>query len=109
MLCNKGLFALAPIVSNLRGKRLTPATLPENAAYIGRRIQFQPWPHTKWANPFKIGKDGDRAEVVAKHAAWVCTQPDLMAALPELRGRDLFCWCAPAQCHGDVLLALANG
>jgi hypothetical protein len=31
-----------------------------------------------------------------------------MAALPELRGRDLFCWCAPEACHGDALLELAN-
>jgi hypothetical protein len=26
-----------------------------------------------------------------------------MAALPELRGKVLGCWCAPAACHGDVL------
>jgi hypothetical protein len=32
----------------------------------------------------------------------------LMQALPELRGRDLVCWCAPCACHGDVLIELAN-
>src|SRR4051794_4613424 len=26
---------------------------------------------------------------------WLCEKPELMAALPELRGRDLCCWCAP--------------
>jgi hypothetical protein len=31
-----------------------------------------------------------------------------MAALPELRGKDLVCWCAPDACHADVLLELAN-
>jgi hypothetical protein len=31
-----------------------------------------------------------------------------MAALPELRGKDLACWCAPERCHGQVLLELAN-
>jgi hypothetical protein len=31
-----------------------------------------------------------------------------MAALPELRGKDLICWCAPKPCHADVLLDLAN-
>jgi hypothetical protein len=35
-------------------------------------------------------------------------RPDLMAALPELRGKDLVCGCAPLACHGDVLLRLAN-
>ena len=33
---------------------------------------------------------------------------EALAALPELRGKDLVCWCAPEACHGDVLLELAN-
>lgn len=33
----------------------------------------------------------------------------MRAALPQLRGRDLACWCAlDAPCHADVLLELAN-
>jgi hypothetical protein len=31
-----------------------------------------------------------------------------MAALHELRGKDLLCWCAPGSCHADVLVELAN-
>ena len=42
--------------------------------------------------------------VVALHRRWLCDQPHLMAALSELRGRDLVCWCAPKPCHGDVLI-----
>ena len=68
--------------------------------YIGRP--------SKWGNPFVIGRDGSRAEVVAKYRAWIVTQPALMNALEELRGRDLVCWCAPLACHGDVLIDLAN-
>jgi len=34
--------------------------------------------------------------------------PELLAALPELRGKDLVCWCSPLPCHADVLLELAN-
>ena len=37
---------------------------------------------------------------------WLRLQPDLMAALHELVGRDLVCWCAPLPCHGSVLLRL---
>ncbi len=70
------------------------------AVYIGRG--------SKWGNPYKIGEDGDRAQVIAKHEAWLRQQPELMAALGELRGRDLVCFCAPAPCHGDLLLRLAN-
>jgi hypothetical protein len=31
-----------------------------------------------------------------------------MAALHELRGKDLICWCAPERCHADVLIELVN-
>ena len=71
-----------------------------NTVYIGRP--------SIWGNPFVIGKDGTRDEVVAKYAAWVAQQPNLMRRLPELRGRHLLCFCAPARCHGDVLLKLAS-
>ena len=66
--------------------------------YIGRP--------SKWGNPFHIGPDGTRKEVIAKYREWVLTQPHLMAALPELKGKILGCHCHPLECHGDVLVAL---
>lgn len=63
---------------------------------------------TKWGNPFVIGKDGTREEVIAKYEAWIVQQPELMAALHELTGKYLVCWCMPEACHGEVLLRLAN-
>lgn len=69
--------------------------------YIGRP--------SKWGNPFHIGaKHGDRAAVIAKYDAWVRDQPHLLAALDELRGKRLGCYCAPLPCHGDVLAYLVN-
>lgn len=68
--------------------------------YVGRP--------TKWGNPFAIGKDGSREEVVEKYREWIMQQPHLLAALPELRGKVLACWCAPLPCHGDVLTELAH-
>jgi len=62
----------------------------------------------KWGNPFVIGRDGTRDEVIAKYRAWLLRRPALMAALPELRGKDLVCWCAPARCHAEILVDLAN-
>lgn len=62
-----------------------------------------------WGNPFVIGKDGDRDQVVAKFREWIVTQPDLVArAKVELRGKVLGCYCAPFHCHGDVLAEIAN-
>jgi len=66
--------------------------------------------NTKWGNPFKIGKDGTREEVIAKHADWIKTQNALLAAAPrELRGKRLGCHCKPLACHGDILAKLAEG
>jgi hypothetical protein len=74
--------------------------VPAGAVYIGRG--------SKWGNRFRIGADGDRATVIARHAAWLRDQHDLLRALDELRGKNLVCFCAPQACHGDLLLRLAN-
>lgn len=63
---------------------------------------------SRWGNPFVIGRGGDRAEVIEKYERWLLTQPELLVALPQLRGRTLGCWCAPRPCHGDVLARLAD-
>lgn len=68
--------------------------------YIGRG--------SKWGNPFRIGPDGTREDVIAKYAAWLRRQPQLLRCIDELRGKDLVCYCAPLACHGDLLLYLAN-
>jgi Domain of unknown function (DUF4326) len=47
--------------------------------------------------------------VVAKYRAGLLKAPELLARLPELRGKDLMCWCALGEaCHADVLLELAK-
>jgi len=74
--------------------------VPTGAVYIGRP--------SIWGNPFVIGKDGTRDEVIAKFEAYILRRPDLLAQLSKLAGRDVVCWCAPARCHGDVLVQMAN-
>jgi hypothetical protein len=63
---------------------------------------------TRLGNPYRIGRDGSRAEVIAKYRIWISSQPRLLAYIQTLRGRDLVCCCAPLPCHGDVILELAN-
>jgi hypothetical protein len=72
-----------------------------NSVYIGR-----PSP---WGNPFVIGQDGTREEVIEKFRVYLLSRPDLMEQVKtELRGKDLVCFCAPEPCHGDILLYFAN-
>lgn len=74
--------------------------ISSEAVYIGRP--------SIWGNPFQIGRNGTRADVIAMHRAWLKSQSRLLRRLPDLRGRDLVCFCAPLACHGHTLLWLAN-
>jgi hypothetical protein len=69
--------------------------------YIGRP--------SKWGNPFVIGRDGNREQVIEKYRAYILGNQTLLAAAKsELKGKVLGCWCAPQSCHGDVLAELAE-
>ncbi len=61
-----------------------------------------------WGNPFIVGRDGDRAEVIQKYRLWLPTRPQLLQRLPELKDGILVCYCHPLPCHADVLAELAN-
>jgi hypothetical protein len=75
------------------------------AVYIGRRIPGGAWPQSKWANTYPVSRHGRDGAIKRFREKKL---PKLLATLPELRGKDLLCWCAPEACHGDVLLELAN-
>ena len=72
---------------------------PPDAIRIDRR--------TRWGNPFVIGKDGTREEVIEKYRdhLWgqIRTGKLSLDDLAGLHGKDLACHCAPQPCHGDVL------
>lgn len=74
--------------------------------YIGRP--------SKWGNPFSHTpsnfaiKVATREEAIERYREWIQTQPALIAALRELRGKVLGCWCDPLPCHGHVLAELAD-
>jgi hypothetical protein len=65
--------------------------------YIGRG--------SKWGNPYVIGKDGNREEVIAKYEKSLTNHAEIRS---ELKGKTLGCWCKPKKCHGDILLEIAN-
>jgi hypothetical protein len=71
--------------------------------YIGRESHGRK--RSKWANPFIIGRDGTRKEVIAKFRQWMKNNP-LLADLHELDNKVLGCWCGKKSCHGQVLIEL---
>lgn len=74
---------------------------PDTAVYIGRGSPY--------GNPFKIGENGTREDVIALFEEYLMGSPDLLRRVKEeLRDKDLVCFCKPAGCHGDVILRAAN-
>lgn len=97
-----------PRVLNIRD---FPDGVPPGAIYCGRRMLGRSLSGSPFANPFKLPRnatDIERTECIEMYERWLTTQPMLLAKLPDLRGHDLVCWCAPLPCHCDVLLRLAN-
>lgn len=72
--------------------------------YIGRPSQF--------GNPFKIGRDGTRDEVIAKFEEYaiskVTTDAKFCRAVLGLYGKVLGCYCSPLSCHGDILVKITE-
>ena len=64
--------------------------------YIGRP--------SKWGNPFVIGKDGTRKEVIDKYRVYLFKNDYLLSCIDELEDKILGCYCKPLLCHGDVLI-----
>jgi hypothetical protein len=105
---------------------------PQNV-YIGRGgvvfIDGKRFPSqsSKWCNPFKIGKDGSRGQVIKKYREYLERRLDEEAGLTEelllLKNKNLGCWCVTAEtadtspgscsedllvCHGQVLVNLIH-
>lgn len=84
--------------------------VPAGSVYVGRP--------TKWGNPFShmrgtLAKHqvANREEAITAYRNWLLNTEagkELQTFLPELKGKHLVCWCAPAKCHADILLELAN-
>lgn len=76
-------------VVNLHGRvRENGGRAPAGVVYIGGKVTQGGWrlAATKWANPWRPGRDGTRAEVLTRYREYVRASPQLRAALPELRG-----------------------
>jgi hypothetical protein len=92
-----------PRVIHWRDREKAPGVV-----YVGRAVPRLGLTGSPFANPFKIGPDGGRSDVIQRYRSWILGRPDLLGRLHELRGRPLACWCAPEACHADVIAALVD-
>ena len=73
--------------------------------YIGRGSPF--------GNMFRIGKHGDRQQVIARYRAYFFNRLSIDTAFKQqvlqLKGKKLGCYCKPLACHGDVIVDYLDG
>jgi hypothetical protein len=69
---------------------------PKNAVYVGRGSPY--------GNPFIIGQDGNRVEVIKRFENEILPTLDVS----NLVGKPLVCYCYPKICHADSLARKAN-
>lgn len=99
-------------VRNIHDPSVGDATL----CYVGRT--YKPVPgmldFSVLGNPFVIGKDGTRDEVIAGYSAWLSRKlaekdPAIRTAMNQLyklaseQHIVLLCHCYPEPCHADIL------
>lgn len=80
--------------------------------YIGRKTNAT----FHFGNPFHIGRDGTREEVIEKYEKWLKGEKYfevnqnqrkwILGRLHHLKGKRLVCYCKPRACHGDVLVKM---
>ncbi|WP_440640244.1 DUF4326 domain-containing protein [Bradyrhizobium sp. PUT101] len=103
------------IPQRIQRQRTKGSRMPPNTVSVTRP--------GKWGNPFVCGPAFESemvkipevtpADAVALYRTYLerslADHASTRAALAELRGKNLACWCKPgAPCHADVLLELAN-
>ena len=67
--------------------------------YIGRGSPF--------GNPYRIGKDGDRVQVLEKYHEYFykrLTNAWFRDMILSLKDKKLGCYCKPLLCHGDIIV-----
>ena len=84
----------------IQRKRTKGWKMPPNTVYVGRP--------SRYGNPWIVGKQGiETAKEAVDNYSYHLNGRNLF---PELRGKNLACWCALNKpCHADILLEIANG
>ncbi|MDB5044417.1 MAG: hypothetical protein JWQ08_467 [Deinococcus sp.] len=122
----RGLDSVEPMSALIVHNARHPIPVGYTAIYVGRKSTYQPAFGADFSilgNPFPIGKNGSRPEVIALYRQWLQTRlrvsvggkvsyPDtpqsraVQALVERVEAGEhlaLICWCAPLACHADVI------
>lgn len=81
----------------------------KDIVYVGRPHQGKGLQGHVLANPFVIGRDGDRDTCVRKFREKLLAEPDLIAIAKRLKDKTLGCWCEDGlACHARVIAEIAD-
>ena len=67
---------------------------------------------TMFGNPYRIGSDGDRKQVIEKYRIYFYNKlknSKFRDKVLQLKGKSLGCHCNPLACHGDVIVEYLEG
>lgn len=75
--------------------------IPSNSLYVGRP--------NKYGNPYKIGKDGTREEVILKYKKYLWNKLQNKdwknQFIKDIANTEyLVCWCSPMACHASIII-----
>jgi len=80
--------------------------------YIGRGRCPKTGNFYGFGNPFSIGKDGTRKEVIEKYRIYFYERlkkdNNFWRKVQECKNKTLGCWCKPEDCHGDIIAEYLN-
>lgn len=81
---------------------LSGNALPAHTVFVGHG--------SRWASPFREGRDGTLEEINARFNLAIASQEDVLADLDELKGKDLVCYCVQngKSCYAHTLAYLAS-
>lgn len=82
--------------------------------YIGRAGCGNVVPHCDgyFGNPFSVSRDGGHERAISLYRDYflkrLLIDPIFAARVEELRGKRLGCFCAPKNCHGNIIADYLN-
>ncbi len=72
--------------------------------YIGRKNSWMGLDESPFHNPFVLKSEYDREKILSKYRDYVFSSKEIIENLPTLIGKELWCYCSPKTCHGEVLV-----